>query len=108
MRRRLRIRAGSAVYHCMSRAVNKEHLSDRGAREKLRKEIWRIADFSGVDVITYCVMSNHFHVLVEVPDRREVEVSDEELVRRYEVLYPKPTSYQAMPAPYRLWRGILI
>ncbi len=28
--------------------------------------------FYGVRVMTYCVMSNHFHILVEVPKRREV------------------------------------
>jgi hypothetical protein len=37
-------------------------------------------------------MSNHFHVLVYVP-YQEVE-SDQELMRRYRVLYPKPTAYQ--------------
>jgi len=37
-------------------------------------------------------MSNHFHVLVRVPVLGEV--SDKELLRRYKVLYPKPTKYQ--------------
>ena len=37
-------------------------------------------------------MSNHFHVLVEVPELGEL--SDTELMRRYKVLYPKPTKYQ--------------
>ncbi|MFU8847270.1 MAG: transposase, partial [Opitutales bacterium] len=36
--------------------------------------------------------SNHFHVLVEVPERQAV--SDAELLRRFRVLYPKPTKYQ--------------
>ncbi|MFW5874519.1 MAG: transposase, partial [Verrucomicrobiota bacterium] len=47
---------------------------------------------SGVQVLTYAIMSNHFHVLVQVPAK--AEVSDEELLRRYRVLYPKPTKYQ--------------
>jgi REP element-mobilizing transposase RayT len=63
-------------------------------KEVLRRMIWKVADFSGVEVMTYCVMSNHFHVLVRVPDANSVQVSDEELMRRYEVLYPKPTNYQ--------------
>ncbi|MFU8849337.1 MAG: transposase, partial [Opitutales bacterium] len=50
------------------------------------------ADFSGVEILTYCVMSNHFHVLVRVPARQSV--SDAELLRRFRVLYPKPTKYQ--------------
>ena len=41
-------------------------------------------------------MSNHFHVLVRVPDGESV--SDVDLMRRYKVLYPKPTKYQAESA----------
>ena len=91
---RLKIVGRSAVYHCVTRTVNKEYIIDRVAKEVLRKQLWQIADFSGVEVITYCIMSNHFHVLVRVPDREATKVSDEELMRRYRVLYPKPTQYQ--------------
>ncbi len=73
-----------------------------GAKEVLRKQIWRVADFSGVEVLTYCVMTNHFHILVRVPDGSEVKVSDEELIRRYRVLYPQPTEYQAA------WAEVLV
>ncbi len=89
---------GSAVYHCVTRTVNKEMLFDTVVKEVLRKQIWRIADFSGVEILTYCVMTNHFHVLVRVPDGSEVEVTDDELVRRYRVLYGQPTHYQTQAA----------
>ena len=85
---------GSAVYHCVTRVVNKEMLFDSVAKEVLRKQIRQIADFSGVGILTYCVMTNHFHVLVGVPDRSQVTVSDSELMRRYQVLYQHPTQYQ--------------
>lgn len=62
----------------------------------LRKMLWQVADFSGVEVLTYAIMSNHFHVLVRVDDTQEV--SDAELMRRYKVLYPKPTKYQEASA----------
>ncbi len=63
---------GSAMYHCVTRMVNKEMLFDPVAKEVLRKQIWRIADFSGVEILTYCVMTNHFHVLgaSQSPERR--------------------------------------
>ena len=35
-------------------------------------------------------MSNHFHVLVRVPEA--VNISDAELLRRYQILYPSPLS----------------
>ena len=80
------------VHHCMTRTVNGERLFKDREKEVLRKMIWQVADFCGVEVLTYCVMSNHFHVLVRVPE--QVDVSDAELLRRYRVLYPKPTKYQ--------------
>ncbi len=81
-----------AVYHCMTRTVNGERLFEDREKEVLRKMIWQVADFCGVQVLTYCVMANHFHVLLRVPEAGEV--SDGELLRRYRVLYPKPTKYQ--------------
>ena len=79
------------MYHCVTRTVNKEILFHPMAKEVLRKQIWRIADFWGVKIFTYCMMTNHFHIVVDIPDRRQVEVLDEELIRRYRVLYPEPT-----------------
>jgi len=61
-------------------------------KEMLRKMLWQVAAFSGVEVLTYCVMSNHFHILLRVPE--PALVPDAELLRRYRILYPKPTKYQ--------------
>ena len=91
--RRTKVHGRDAVYHCMSRVVNGERLFQDREKEMLRKMIWQVADFCGVEVLTYCVMSNHFHVLLRVPDGQRVD--DAELMRRYRVLYPKPTKYQA-------------
>src|SRR5690606_29842844 len=85
--------AGAAVYHCMTRTVNGERLLDDVAKEVLRKQLWQIAEYCGVQIVTYAIMSNHFHVLVRVP--RWSQPSDAELLRRYALLYPKPTRYQA-------------
>jgi len=82
----------AAVYHCITRTVNGEMLFKDREKEVLRKMLWEVADFSGVEILTYCIMSNHFHVLVYVPDKQAI--SDTELMRRYKVLYPKPTQYQ--------------
>ena len=94
--RRLKVHGRSAVYHCMTRTVNGELLFKDREKEILRKMIRQVADFCGVEVLTYCIMSNHFHVLLEVPDAPAV--SDVELMRRYRVLYPKPTKYQEASA----------
>ena len=77
----------------MSRIVGGQMLLGEREKEVLRKMLWRIADFCGVEVLTYSIMTNHFHVLVRVPEKDRV-VSDAELLRRFKVLYPKPTKYQ--------------
>ena len=80
-----------AVYHCMTRTVNRERLFDDTAKEILRRQIHQVAEFCDVQVITYALMSNHFHILVRVPPAGVI--SDAELIRRYRVLYPKPTKH---------------
>ncbi|TVP78273.1 MAG: transposase [Puniceicoccaceae bacterium] len=92
-----------AVYHCMTRTVNGEHLFGPGDKERLRRMLWQVADFCGLEILTYCVMNNHFHVLVLVP--YEETVPDAELLRRYRVLYPKPTRYQS--ASIQVMKNIL-
>ena len=91
---RIKVKAevGEAVYHCMTRTVNGERIMDDPAREVLRKQLWQIADFCGVQILTYAILSNHFHVLVRVPQKQLTP--DVELLRRYQTLYPRPTKYQ--------------
>jgi len=85
-------RSSAAVYHCLSHTVSEVRIND-AAKEILRKQLWQIADYCGVNILTYAIMSNHFHVLVRVP--LKTDVPDAELLRRYNVLYPKPTRVQA-------------
>ncbi len=51
----------------MTRTVNGAFLLDDLAKETLRKQLWQVADYCGVQVLTYALMSNHFHVLLRVP-----------------------------------------
>jgi len=85
----MKLNGVSACYHAMSRIVGGQRLLGDREKEVFRKMLWPVADFSGVDILTYCVMSNHFHVLVRVPEPQQVP--DAELLRRFRVLYPKPT-----------------
>ena len=54
---------GPGVYHAITRTVNGERLFDDVAKEVLRKLIWRIADYSGVEIHTYAILSNHFQLI---------------------------------------------
>jgi len=75
-----------AIYHCMTRTVNGERLFQDTDKEILRRMIWLLVEFCGLEMLTYTVMANHFHVLVRVP--RWAPIADEELLRRYRLVHP--------------------
>lgn len=84
---RIKVQGRSAVYHCMSRVVAGQALLDDLGKEKLVEILWQLARFCGIEVVTYCMMANHFHVLVRVP--QEQNPTDQELIERMEALYGK-------------------
>jgi REP element-mobilizing transposase RayT len=58
-----------AYYHCVSRVVNREFVFGEEEKDKLIEYMRLYERFGGLRVISYCIMSNHFHILVEVPQR---------------------------------------
>ena len=76
----------TAVYHVFARVVHKRRLLDEVEREVWVHALERAARFSGVEVITYCCLGNHFHILVRI-DPAARDCSDAELVERFAALY---------------------
>ena len=56
-------------------------------REHFRMLMRMCEKFTGCRVLSYCLMSNHFHVLLEVPPMPEGGISDQELLQRLGVFY---------------------
>ena len=89
MRNRRLIRNGKAAcYHCVARIVGGQYLLDAVGKEKLVQLMWRQAAFAGIEIVTYCMMSNHFHVLMRVP-AEQCAPTDALLLERTEALYGK-------------------
>ncbi len=76
-----------AIYHCVSRAVWREMAFGAAEKERFVRALRKWEAFSRVRVLTYCVMGNHFHVLVEVPERPEKDPSDRELLEHLGIIY---------------------
>jgi putative transposase len=58
-----------AYYHCVSRVVDRRFVLGEAEKDKLVEYMRTYERFGGLRVISYCIMSNHFHILVEVPQR---------------------------------------
>lgn len=79
-------------YHCVSRVVDRRILFHADEKEVLRSILRKLEKFSGLRVATYCFMGNHFHLLVEVPDRSCIAPLDaRSLVELLPLLYDKAT-----------------
>ena len=76
-----------AIYHCLSRVVDRRFALEDRERERFRWIMRRVEGFSGCRVLAYCCMSNHFHLLLEVTPMPDGGLSDEELLRRLGELY---------------------
>ena len=73
----------------MSRIVNREFIFGAEEQEYFRKSMRDLETFSGVRVLTYCIMSNHFHLLLQIPEAESPD--DDELFRRMRAIYSKVT-----------------
>jgi putative transposase len=76
----------AALYHCISHEVDGAVCFDDPAKEQFRRQFRKVADYCGVEIRTYTLLSNHFHLVVYVP--KKTPLADEELLRRYQVLHP--------------------
>jgi REP element-mobilizing transposase RayT len=91
------VRGQEAVYHVTSRTSCGQYLFDDEAKGRFLALLRKQAGFCGVGVLAYCVMGNHFHLLVAVPEGHEI--SDSELLRRYRLLYDAKQCPPSAPLP---------
>jgi putative transposase len=96
-RGRYLVKGQRAVYHVMSRTACGQYLFDDEAKGVFLKILRKQAGFCGVEVLSFCVMGNHFHLLIAVPEDRDIP--DAELLRRYRFLYDVKRCPPSSPNP---------
>lgn len=62
---------------------------DEVEKDRFRTLMRIYEKFSGCRVLAYCIMPNHYHLLLEVLPRPVGGLKDEELLHRLGALYPK-------------------
>jgi len=87
------LRGKPAIYHCVSRVVDRRFVLGDAEREQFVRYMRVYERFCGLRVLNFCVMSNHFHILLEVPappEERGADWSDERLLDHLSELYSQP------------------
>ena len=68
MPRKLRIQYPGAIYHVMNRGDRREPIfADDDDRRRFLAALGEACQKTGWQVHAYCLMSNHFHMVVETP-----------------------------------------
>jgi REP element-mobilizing transposase RayT len=83
-----RMAAGKPVlYHVHSRVVDRRFVLGTEEKEKFRTLMRMQENFTGCRALSYCLMDNHFHILLEVQPMAESGISDEVLLKRLAAIY---------------------
>lgn len=84
---RARIHQEFGSYHVVSRLTPELEWWADDEKEEYLRLLERFARGFFVQVHAFCLMSNHFHLLVTAQEREAAEASKSELVRRYRTMY---------------------
>ena len=81
--RRLKVKGEDAYYHVISRTVHQKFLLGNLEKEMFVRMVKKYSSLYFVKVIGYCVMSNHFHLLIKMePEYKFSDKDIEERVRK--------------------------
>ena len=75
------------IYHCVTRVVERRLAFGPDEKEQFRTYMRMYENFSGCRVLSYCLMCNHIHLLLEVPPMKVGGLSDDELLKRLRAIY---------------------
>ena len=74
-------------YHCINRIVERRFALGDEEKEKFRTMMRMCERFTGCRVVSYCLMDNHVHLLLEVPPMPVEGISEERLMWRLGGIY---------------------
>jgi putative transposase len=78
---------GGVHYHCISRVVDRNFVFGAHERDVFRKTLRQVEAFTGVQALTWTILSNHFHLLLEVPPPPATPLTHDEILQRCRALY---------------------
>ena len=98
--RKNRVIEQNRCYHLISRLAHRAFFLDDEEKDRAVALMRRAEEFSGVVVLAYAFMSNHFHIFIYVPNAEEI--GEGEILRRIRVLYRDTSLSQVVATWNRL------
>jgi len=86
----------TSYYHCFTRCVRRAFLCGKDRltgtcyehrRQKIENDLLYIASVFYIDVASYAIMPNHYHVVLHVDRETCIQATDKEIVQRWHKLY---------------------
>lgn len=69
MARKNRVSVVGGLYHVTTRVANRDLLfKDPAVKDRIVRWMYEIADFSGIELCAWCVMDNHLHLFLYMPE----------------------------------------
>ena len=78
----------NTVHHLVSRIAHRVHFLKDDERNDFIEMMRRTAEFSGIQLLGWCIMINHFHILIYLPFPPD-SIPEEEVIRRVAILKGK-------------------
>ncbi len=60
-------------HHLISRIAHKVYFMTDEVRNDFIEMVRRTADYCGIQLVAWCIMSNHFHILAYLPDSEQLD-----------------------------------
>ncbi len=89
----------TSYYHCMSRCVRRAYLCGEDKltgqdfshrRDWMVERISFLADIFAIDVCAYAIMSNHYHLVLNINEVKISALSTQEVCTRWAKIYSLP------------------
>ena len=83
-------------YHCISRCVRRAYLcgfdrfsnkSFKHRRDLIEKRLYLLADTFCIDLVSYAILSNHYHVVLHINREKALALSFDEVIDRWHNLF---------------------
>lgn len=93
----------TSYYHCVSRCVRRSYLCGKDAqtgacyehrRHWIEQKIYELTHVYCIDICAYAIMSNHYHLVVNINKGRATSLSKHDIVERWGKVHKLPVLIQ--------------